>query len=574
LVIGDGTTEGGHIISANLQSLNISQITESGHSVTQLYDENTTGTIRLANLTNANSVTVGPDGTVVVGNLTLDDIKFQGTWIRNTGTGDIYISPQDGVSGVYFPSDEQVDSGSNVVLFNTSSTGIVQVVAANKTWSFNSDGSLDVPGNIDGPEGYTANMTGFRAGWYGGTSGYAFKDDTDTGMFGWGSGDLRFKIDGNNAALVDADGWEFSNSISVATSATFGPIDGDGRLIISRVGTNQQTISTTDSMVDYINIEDFRWINLNPNDGGGTAAVIINEGNPDKSRLRVNEITPAGTYTNVNFTSRITFNTATNYIETYEGDDIWGMNLYAARGIGLSAGAGPVSITGSGLEVDTITNNDAGFITMADPTTFSQTATIQSATIGLNNDARAFGNGYLPVNANNMKIENTSNGASFIFAMKTGAGAERNVGISRTGNLVLANGVLGNGFPDGVGLSSTDGGSVSVTGTYDIGEGLSYSAGLLASPTTGLSLSTSVYDYDTDTGATYEVILGLDGTTTLPGLLTLAVFTATGLTAISGAVGQVAIVSDSAGSGHPNGMMAFWDTTSARWSYVHDNSAV
>ena len=44
--------------------------------------------------------------------------------------------------------------------------------------------------------------------------------------------------------------------------------------------------------------------------------------------------------------------------------------------------------------------------------------------------------------------------------------------------------------------------------------------------------------------------------------------------AISGAVGRQVCVSDSGGGGNPNGMMAFWDTTNARWSYIHDNSAV
>ena len=42
----------------------------------------------------------------------------------------------------------------------------------------------------------------------------------------------------------------------------------------------------------------------------------------------------------------------------------------------------------------------------------------------------------------------------------------------------------------------------------------------------------------------------------------------------SGAIGQMIAISDSAGGGHPNGMIAFWDTTNSRWSYIHDNSAV
>jgi hypothetical protein len=49
------------------------------------------------------------------------------------------------------------------------------------------------------------------------------------------------------------------------------------------------------------------------------------------------------------------------------------------------------------------------------------------------------------------------------------------------------------------------------------------------------------------------------------------VYTISTLTAITGQVGWVAVVSDSATT---NGMLAFWDTTNSRWSYVLDNSAV
>jgi hypothetical protein len=58
------------------------------------------------------------------------------------------------------------------------------------------------------------------------------------------------------------------------------------------------------------------------------------------------------------------------------------------------------------------------------------------------------------------------------------------------------------------------------------------------------------------------------------GFVKLASYTAAGLTAITGQIGWMAAVSDSAGGGNPNGMIAFWDTTNTRWSYVHDNSAV
>jgi hypothetical protein len=54
----------------------------------------------------------------------------------------------------------------------------------------------------------------------------------------------------------------------------------------------------------------------------------------------------------------------------------------------------------------------------------------------------------------------------------------------------------------------------------------------------------------------------------------LSSYTAANLTAITGSIGWMAAVSDSAGGGNPNGMIAFWDTTHSRWSYIHDNSAV
>jgi hypothetical protein len=58
------------------------------------------------------------------------------------------------------------------------------------------------------------------------------------------------------------------------------------------------------------------------------------------------------------------------------------------------------------------------------------------------------------------------------------------------------------------------------------------------------------------------------------GFVKLASYTEAALTAITGQIGWMAAVSDSAGGSHPNGMIAFWDTTNARWSYIHDNSAV
>jgi hypothetical protein len=58
------------------------------------------------------------------------------------------------------------------------------------------------------------------------------------------------------------------------------------------------------------------------------------------------------------------------------------------------------------------------------------------------------------------------------------------------------------------------------------------------------------------------------------GFMRLASYTAAQLANITGQIGWMAAVSDSAAGGEPNGMIAFWDTTNSRWSYIHDNTAV
>jgi len=275
LVIGDGVTQGGNIISANLQSLDISQITESGHSVTQLYDENSTGTIRLSNLTNANSLTVGPDGTVVTGPLS----------VSTTATVD----------------------------------------------------KLATSGNIDGSEGAVANMTGFRAGWYGGTAGYAFKNDVDTGMFSNGTGDLRFKINNNNSALVDADGWSFQNSVSVTNTATVATLKfGDGTTMTTAATGGGNTFTN----LVVTSTADIAGMSISTSSGGGGTininvttdpgveyihfsgtAVSMDSGLDVTGRLYVNEISgDDGVVMNVYSTA--TFNGPVNFIATATANEL------------------------------------------------------------------------------------------------------------------------------------------------------------------------------------------------------------------------------------------------------------
>jgi len=76
------------------------------------------------------------------------------------------------------------------------------------------------------------------------------------------------------------------------------------------------------------------------------------------------------------------------------------------------------------------------------------------------------------------------------------------------------------------------------------------------------------------TGANNVTANNVSITNGVNGFMKLSSYTAANLTAITGSVGWMAAVTDSAGGSNPNGMIAFWDTTHSRWSYIHDNSAV
>lgn len=88
-----------------------------------------------------------------------------------------------------------------------------------------------------------------------------------------------------------------------------------------------------------------------------------------------------------------------------------------------------------------------------------------------------------------------------------------------------------------------------------------------------LDLNATTINLNTyDRSATFATINSSAAAFTVP--VQFPVKTAAQWNAITGVLGQQVCVSDSAAGGNPNGMMAFWDTTHSRWSYVHDNSAV
>jgi hypothetical protein len=102
---------------------------------------NTTSSVQFQNLTIGNGLTF-PDSTVQSTAFT-GDLRINGTWLKNKDTGDIYISPQDGYTGVYFPSDTN-SGGTSVVLFNTN-TGTVQINSAGYVWTYGPKSNFVLP---------------------------------------------------------------------------------------------------------------------------------------------------------------------------------------------------------------------------------------------------------------------------------------------------------------------------------------------------------------------------------------------------------------------------------------------
>jgi hypothetical protein len=73
----------------------------------------------------------------------------------------------------------------------------------------------------------------------------------------------------------------------------------------------------------------------------------------------------------------------------------------------------------------------------------------------------------------------------------------------------------------------------------------------------------------TDKSGSFTALSVTTATATFTAIPVMPTFTVAGKP-LTGAVGQMICISDST----PGGMMAYYDTTNNRWSYVHDNSAV
>jgi hypothetical protein len=237
-----------------------------------------------------------------------------------------------------------------------------------------------------------------------------------------------------------------------------------------------------------------------------------------------------------------------------------------------------------------------GITTINSATTFNadpvinvnNTLTLAGMTIGLSNSV-LIPNAILS-SATNVLIQTPpTNGGHIIFGMNR-FGLQRPIAITRTGGIAFDFGqsiAPGQGANVGqllVQAASTSTGTANtlfltsggITGSGPLARGVfSDAAGFTVGtrPSGGATaFNSSVFDLNG--GLTLPKSLAVGTTATVTTTMILPVYTVASLTAITGVVGSVAVVSDSASGGNPNGMMAFWDTSNARWSYVHDNSAV
>lgn len=103
-----------------------------------------------------------PDGTVQSSAFTgLGDLVIYGGAITTDGASSIYIVPNgEGYAYVNVPNDASVANGAATVIGNGSNGGGgVQLTAYNKTWQFNSDGSVEFP-TLTVPISDNANPSG------------------------------------------------------------------------------------------------------------------------------------------------------------------------------------------------------------------------------------------------------------------------------------------------------------------------------------------------------------------------------------------------------------------------------
>ena len=326
----------------------------------------------------------------------------------------------------------------------------------------------------------------------------------------------------NNLTLNGNQVGSTLTSLTVSTTATV------AKLSVGDPASSQLNIFKDSSVFritgggNSVRVEDADYVYLNP-----TSAVIINENTPAQSFLNVNTVRPAGTYTAVTVASDLAVNVANTMT-------VAGMTIGLSNNVLI-----PNIVTSSATNVLIQTPPTAGGAIIFGLNRFGlQRPLAITRTGGIAFD---FGQQIFPGQSPNI-------GALNVQAASTSTGTVNQLFLSSggiTGSGPLARGI----FNDGTGFT---------VGTRPSGGATAFNSSV----------------FDLNGGLTLPKSLAVGTTATVTTTMILPVYTAAALNAITGVVGSIATVSDSAGGGHPNGMLAFWDTTNSRWSYVHDNSAV
>jgi len=467
--------------------------------------------------------------------------------------GDIYLWAGNSGAGGGSGGDIKIDAG---IGYNNSVGGTIKLRAGDSS----GDGS-GTGGFLDLYGGTGANGGGPVRVYSGNNSQQINVDDTGVKVFNTltlGGDNNTISVTAYNTLGVNQN-WSVRNVLSVGNGSGYG--------YITSVGNQDLVIQTSDNdgpgpriqLQDGADVGSITFYQGHWSTGYQTVAVFNTTTNTINCGLTINS---------ADSSKALTVSNNGVALPVLAAD--FGLNGYKLKGgsyegntLALPTGFGPIlqaAVEGSVLlkastdntQFSTLTFDSSAGVTLDDSTGTRFTVGGNSRTI------TAF-----PTNAWDEAIT-LHQGGSLLFALKTGGGANKTIGFSRGGGIFLNEG------QNIVAVGGTDLVLNAVTGGATILNSGDFNSYVQADEGSGAKLG--VYNPDLD--ALQEANLGFDGTFTLPGLLQLAVFTATGLTSVSGAVGQIAIVSNSASGGNPNGMMAFWDTTNGRWSYVHDNGAV
>ena len=240
-------------------------------------------------------------------------------------------------------------------------------------------------------------------------------------------------------------------------------------------------------------------------------------------------------------------------------------NFYANGATVLN---GNLNATGGNFNVDKTTANAVSLVLRGDKTTNSSFSLFDAQFSVTMSNVTTTG-GYSPFRFQQYAPTSSEFGDMFMYR-------SRGNSFANSAPVVANDKIMQINFITNSNNTTTSVGAFSSTVTYNdnagnVGSKLDFNA--IGTGTTGY-LNGSINLNANTTNANNFQANNVTVSNSVNGFMRVSQYTAAGLTAITGVVGQIAAVTNSAGGGNPNGMIAFWDTTNTRWSYIHDNSAV